>query len=198
MAFDPLALENLGDSIARAIGQAPSSPLSALPQFEGAGIYALYYTGDHAAYAPLTSVNRELEDPHPIYVGRAAAKGSRKGTTTADSGTALRSRIAQHARSIESASNLRIEDFSARWLVLEEVWVNLGESVLIRRHTPVWNALVDGFGNHDPGAGRRQGVRSRWDVLHPGRPWAAVLAPSSESASAIEQDVAQYLSARLH
>jgi len=30
----------------------------------------------------------------------------------------------------------------------------------------VWNVVIDGFGNHDPGAGRYNGERTRWDTLH--------------------------------
>ncbi|WP_408004883.1 Eco29kI family restriction endonuclease [Radiobacillus kanasensis] len=28
------------------------------------------------------------------------------------------------------------------------------ESYLIRKHIPLWNNLIKGFGNHDPGIGR--------------------------------------------
>jgi hypothetical protein len=45
------------------------------------------------------------------------------------------------------------------------------EAELIRRYAPLWNSTIDGFGNHDPGAGRREQAKSEWDVLHPGRPW---------------------------
>lgn len=36
--------------------------------------------------------------------------------------------------------------------------------------------MIDGFGNHDPGAGRRNMRRPRWDIIHPGRTWAEKLA----------------------
>ena len=49
------------------------------------------------------------------------------------------------------------------------------EAELIRRFMPLWNTLVDGFGNHDPGAGRYNQARSEWDILHPGRSWAVRL-----------------------
>ncbi len=49
--------------------------------------------------------------------------------------------------------------------------VVLVEAELIRRYQPLWNAVVDGFGNHDPGSGRYEQSPSEWDVLHPGRPW---------------------------
>ena len=101
-----------------------------------------------------------------------------------------------HAKSVEAATNLAIADFTCRWLVVEPIWIPLGESVLISRFTPVWNGLVDGFGNHDPGAGRRQGVRSRWDTLHPGRSWAPLFPERSETAKYIAKDVAEYLAQR--
>lgn len=195
--FNPLDLRNLGDSIARAMGESEPAPLGSLPKFNGAGIYALYYAGDHAAYAPLVEANRAATDPHPIYVGKASPKGGRKGLASPEVGTSLRSRLSQHARSVSEAVNLELDDFSARWLVLEDVWVSLGETVLIRRHSPVWNAVVDGFGNHAPGSGRSAGLRPRWDVLHPGRSWAAELASSSESQDQVIQDVHEYLAARL-
>ena len=47
------------------------------------------------------------------------------------------------------------------------------EAQLIRKYQPLWNTLVDGFGNHTPGEGRFDQARSEWDVLHPGRAWAA-------------------------
>lgn len=50
--------------------------------------------------------------------------------------------------------------------------IPLGESLLIERFQPLWNVVVDGFGNHDPGSGRYSGQRPLWDMVHPGRPWA--------------------------
>lgn len=197
MTFNPLDLENLGISIASAIGQSHPAPLSDLPPIAGAGIYAVYYRGDHEAYAQLTAYNAQAEDPHPLYVGQAASKGSRKGLESPEVGTALRSRLAQHARSVDAAVNLDLDDFEARWLVLDPVWVNLGETVLIRSHSPVWNRIIDGFGNHDPGAGRLAGVRSRWDVLHPGRAWADRVAPSLETQASLVLEVQEYLRQRI-
>lgn len=195
--FNPLDLENLGASIARAMGETDPVPLGSLPKFGGAGIYALYYSGEHPAYESLVAANLSREDPHPIYVGKATPKGGRKGLASPEAGTALRSRLGQHARSVEEASNLDLADFTARWLVLDHVWVSLGESVLIRRHSPVWNAIVDGFGNHAPGSGRSAGLRPRWDLLHPGRPWAVGLRDSMETPDDVIQDVRAYLAARV-
>ena len=43
---------------------------------------------------------------------------------------------------------------------------------MIQMFAPVWNLVLEGFGNHDPGAGRHAGEKPRWDVVHPGRAWA--------------------------
>jgi hypothetical protein len=46
------------------------------------------------------------------------------------------------------------------------------ESTLIRQYRPLWNNVVAGFGNHNPGVRRSAQSRSEWDVLHAGRPFA--------------------------
>ena len=90
-------------------------------------------------------------------------------------------RLAEHAESIQCTKNLDIEDFACRYLVVDDIWIPLGESLLIEMFSPIWNRLIDGFGNHDPGKGRYQQQRSPWDVLHPGRTWAEKLQPHSKS-----------------
>lgn len=45
------------------------------------------------------------------------------------------------------------------------------EASAISMYRPMRNTLIDGFGNHDPGKGRYNQMRSRWDTLHPGRSW---------------------------
>ncbi len=114
----------------------------------GRGIYTIHYDGQFHAYENLAGT--------PIYVGQARN---------------LRTRLGQHARSIEQADNLDIDDFRCRWLVLAPVWISLTEQILIDEYRPVWNA-IRGFGNHDQGTTRRAQKRSQWDTLHPGRPWA--------------------------
>lgn len=87
-----------------------------------------------------------------------------------------------HARSIQQVTNLHVEDFQCRFMILTGVDSDLlvpVEAELIRRHRPLWNTVVDGFGNHDPGAGRYNQARSEWDILHPGRPWAERLTGES-------------------
>jgi hypothetical protein len=193
--FNPLDKQNLGASVAFAMLGGEARPLGDLPRFEGAGIYALYYTGAFPAYAELARRNAKGQFTAPIYVGKAVAAGARKGggPEPGKTGQPLCKRLLEHAESIRAASNLDIADFFCRYLVVDEVWIALGESLLIARFSPVWNALIDGFGNHDPGKGRYQGMRPRWDVLHPGRGWAAKCKERPETAHEIARDVATYL-----
>ena len=153
-------------------------PAAALPPgetFDDAGVYTLHYTGAFATYAGLGV-------DVPIYVGKADPPGRRQGRTQAST-TVLHHRLQEHAGSIEAASNLDLTDFRCRWLVLDPVWIGLTEQVLLAQYQPVWNVVVDGFGNHDPGAGRRNQRRSRWDTLHPGREWASLLRDRGETAA---------------
>lgn len=195
--FNPLDMENLGASVATALLTTTPSPLGGLPAFYGAGVYAIYYDGDMDCYATLTTATVDGYAA-PIYVGKAVPKGGRKGVEV-EHGTksrALSGRLREHANSVVAASNLNIADFTCRWLVVEPIWIPLGESVIIARFAPVWNVIVDGFGNHDPGAGRVAGIRSRWDTLHPGRAWAPNFPARQESADDIAQDVSEYLAQR--
>ena len=87
-------------------------------------------------------------------------------------GTAMYNRLQEHAESIDAVDNLDLADFHCRYLVVDDIWIPLAESLMIESFSPVWNKVIDGFGNHDPGGGRRKQARSPWDVLHPGRVWA--------------------------
>jgi hypothetical protein len=80
---------------------------------------------------------------------------------------------------------------------VDDIWIPLGESLLIARFAPVWNSLVDGFGNHDPGKGRYEGLKPRWDVLHPGRAWAVKCQARPETSEQIIIDVERYLKVSL-
>ena len=195
-SYNPLDIENLGLSVLTAMLCQDPTPLDDIKRFEGAGVYALYYTGDFPPYEFIAEANREGRFEQPIYVGKAIPSGGRKGMSVATKTTALSRRIREHAGSIRAASNLEIEDFFARYLVVEPIWIPLGESLMIARTSPLWNALVDGFGNHDPGKGRINGLRPLWDTLHPGRPWAEKYPERTESADDITLGVIEHLRAR--
>ncbi|KVL40086.1 restriction endonuclease [Burkholderia territorii] len=192
--FNPLDKKNLGASVAEALLTKEIHPLEDLAAFEGAGIYAIYYTGEFPAYGQIKNINSNGKYLLPIYVGKAVPAGARMGASLeAAAGKVLHKRLKEHAESIKAASNLDIKDFYCRFLVVDDIWIPLGESLIIARFTPVWNSLIDGFGNHNPGKGRHAGMRPRWDVLHPGRDWAMKLAERPETQEQIAQDAATYL-----
>jgi hypothetical protein len=67
------------------------------------------------------------------------------------------------------------------------------EAELIRRYKPIWNTVIDGFGNHDPGSGRYNQAKSAWDVLHPGRAWVGRLTGQSQGIEAVVARVKKFL-----
>lgn len=194
--YNPLEKENLGKSVALSLIKQKAVPLSSVSRFSGAGVYAIYYLGNFDAYARLKDWNKNSEDPSlPIYIGKAIPTGGRKGIVDPEvsaKGSALFSRLDEHRKSIEQAGNLSIEDFLCRFLVVDDIWIPLGESLLIQYYRPIWNSLIDGFGNHDPGAGRHQGARPAWDTLHPGRTWANRCAPSKLTEAQIRHHIMEY------
>jgi len=192
--YNPLDKRNLGASVAEAMLSRKPVSLGTLERFDGAGVYAIYYVGDFEAYRPVSELNRNGDIQAPIYVGKAVPPGARKGGFGLDEtpNQALFNRLSEHAESIGLAANLNIEDFCCRYLVVDDIWIPLGESLLIAKFAPVWNTLMDGFGNHDPGKGRYNGLRPRWDVLHPGRGWAEKCRSRPETAEQIMNDIAEY------
>lgn len=152
-----------------------STPLESLPpdnNFAGAGVYALYYKGNLAIYQAIYENKPEI----PIYVGKAVLPGWRQGRTTGkENEPALYRRLKQHSRSISATNNLDLDDFYCKFMVFsldDSDLIGAVEAALIRKYQPLWNSLIDGFGNHDPGKGRYEQAKSEWDVLHAGREWA--------------------------
>ena len=195
--YNPLDKKNLGASVAEALLGRKSHSLSGLSTFHGAGIYAVYYTGDFEADQRLRDQNQGPDLVAPIYVGKAIPSGGRKGVF-APEGTkskALFTRLKEHAESIAATENLNVKDFQCRFLIVDDIWIPLGESLLIAKFAPIWNTLIDGFGNHDPGKGRHQGMRPRWDVLHTGRAWAEKCQPRLETSAQIAREVQSHLTA---
>lgn len=194
LPFNPLDKRNLGENVCQAMLRQSPIPFGELDRFSGAGIYAIYYVGKFSAYQTISVENRKGRFNTPIYVGKAVPKGARKGGDLgADPGNDLYSRLKQHEKSIEYAENLVVADFYCRYLVVDDIWIPLAESLLIAMFNPLWNKLIDGFGNHDPGKGRHLGLRPRWDVLHPGRPWADKCAPRSETGKQIIREIKDFL-----
>jgi hypothetical protein len=196
--YNPLDKFNLARSIEVELLARVAIPLGECDSISGAGVYAIYYTGEFPAYAPIAAANRNGEFKSPIYVGKAIPKGGRKGGLTKDSavGRALADRLRQHASSVDEASNLQLADFHVRHLVVDDIWIPLGENMLIETFKPVWNRAIDGFGNKDPGRRRATQYKSPWDVLHPGRKFAEKLADSSLTPEFLIARVADYLAGR--
>lgn len=184
--FNPLDKRNLAESVARELLKRDLGPVPPRSSFIGAGVYAIYYTGNFPPYQAIAERNRGGAFSLPIYVGKAVPPGARKGGfgLGVNPKNVLYKRLKEHADSVKSVNNLEIEDFRCRYLVTEDIWIPLAESLLIEQFRPLWNILVDGFGNHPPGKNRPQ-QRSAWDTLHPGRAWAAPLLDNALSGAEI-------------
>ena len=198
--YNPLDTENIGESLVSAMLRVDPVEIDQIPPFPGAGVYAIYYIGDFPVYAELASRNRDGQFSQPIYVGKAIPSGGRKGTVALGqvSGKYLFNRLKEHSESIAAAQNLDVADFYARWLVVEPIWIPLAESLMINRSACVWNAIVEGFGNHDPGKNRHGGKRTKWDTLHPGRWWAEKGTPDEKwTADKISQEAKTWISQRV-
>jgi len=187
--YNPLDKSNLGASVADALLERDKASIEDIEQFIGAGIYAIYYSGDFAPYKHIAT--NEI----PIYVGKAVPPGARKGNfgLNTEPGQALYKRLKEHSESIRQASNIKLRDFQCRYLVVDDIWIPLGEALLIAKFSPVWNKIIDGFGNHDPGKGRYQQLRSRWDTLHPGRSWVHKCQKRGETVEQISSELSAYL-----
>lgn len=172
------------------------TPVHKLPppkNFIGTGVYALYYTGKSPYYKKLYDLNR-IEFKQPIYVGKAVPRGwrqARKYRNQEDSNELYR-RLCDHMKSISQVNNLELNDFHCRFMILEKAacdMIGTVEAALIRYYIPIWNNLLDGFGNHDPGKGRYNQAKSEWDVLHPGRAWADRCNGEASSLQEVEDKV---------
>lgn len=193
--FNPLDKLTLGDNIADALLRFKPIPLKPGPVFKGAGVYAIYYAGREQIYEPISLRNKNGKFKQPIYIGKAIPRGGQKGLIekNAPQGPDLHGRLAEHADSIRQ-TKLTLDDFWCRYLLVEDIWIPLGESVLINRFKPLWNVLLTGFGNHAPGGGRGKGKKPVWDVIHSGRPWAKSLKNPKKTKGQLLQEISAFLS----
>lgn len=202
--LDPTDPNVAADFLSRRIEAQPRIKLSDVSRFWGAGVYALYYCGDHPAYERISGTDI------PIYVGMAASSDPLAKTSSAQ-GDKLYSRVVgDHRRSIQQAESwstseqnvdglpeLHVRDFEVRYLVLQNVYAGAVEQHLIHHYAPVWNNETDicyGIGKHGDAASTRANTRSPWDTLHPGRPWALTddNVPNPKSWKQIQADVIAY------
>lgn len=156
------------------------TPVFSLPppeKFSGAGVYAIYCLAKTGIYSKFGAEVNRTAYTVPIYVGKAVPPGWRQSRILdkETSGNSLFNRLAQHTSSINEGKQLSLADFTCRFVIFEGDSVSMiaaVESAIITEHTPLWNSVIDGFGNHDPGARRSTGRTTQWDALHPGRTWA--------------------------
>jgi hypothetical protein len=160
--FDPLNTPELTAIICRKFEEQPAHKLAGLPDFEGSGLYAIYYAGTkEPMYLPLKG--RLI----PLYVGSAQSHNSATGMTSS-SGSPLRKRLATHEKSI-GQSGLDKREFRVRLLLMPDVHIDLGENGLRVGYKPVWNSVLNGFGSNEQGSATRSGDKSKWDTVHSGR-----------------------------
>ncbi len=197
--YNPLDKMNLGRSVAEALLLRPVADMGQTGDLVGAGVYAIYYTGHFEPYRSVAVKNENEKFEQPIYVGKAVPKGARKGGLSFDAskGRALRDRLSQHAGSIDEATNLDLADFHYRSLVVDDIWIPLGENMMIEQFKPIWNIVIDGFGNRDPGVRRATQYRSPWDVLHPGREFAQKLGNGGITAEALARRLAEHFAGQV-
>ncbi len=166
--------------------------------FTGTGVYALYYIGKTGIYSKFGNEINRTGYNIPIYVGKAVPEGWRQNrilVTTETNTKRLFNRIREHAKSIRSTRNLVVENFHCRFMIFEGNAQNMiaaVEAALIAEKTPLWNSVVDGFGNHAPGGKRKTGRLPAWDALHPGRGWTATMEGDRPEAKDVERRVKDY------
>lgn len=184
--FDPSNPKVIGRFTALAMVAQERVPLLSIGQFYGSGVYAIYYRGDYPLYAPLSGSET------PIYVGQAAP-GEQGAHSARDQGPRLAARLNEHRKNVAKATTtLNVNDFEARFLVVQSGWETAAEDYLIHLFKPIWNNetnLLYGLGKHGDSATTRANKRSPWDTLHPGRAWAAKSTEDARSPDQIVKEV---------
>jgi hypothetical protein len=188
--FHSVELQDIVEKAIRFFIQTPVQSLPPPASFTGAGVYGLYYAGGFDLYAPLGNP----ACTHPVYIGKAVPPGWRTARAPETKTPDLYRRLCEHARSIDLTASLILDDLRCRFMILDQTDLIVPiEARLIRSYKPLWNTIMDGFGNHDPGSGRYNQARSEWDVLHPGRPWAERLTGESPRLEDIVTRIQQFL-----
>jgi hypothetical protein len=177
-SFDPTNPDTAGRLVALALVAQDKVPIARIARTYGSGVYAIYYTGDHPAYAQVSGTET------PIYIGKADPK-SADARTSREQGPQLYGRLADHRRMIKTVGEyatthglghpLRVEDFLCHRLVCATNAQLVAERHLIGTFKPIWNnemGICWGISKHGDAATTRANKRSPWDVMHPGRAWA--------------------------
>jgi hypothetical protein len=188
--FDPTDPNTSGRVVALTLVAQSKHPLAKIPEFYGAGVYAIYYKGDFAPYAQLKGRD------HPIYVGKADPD-NQAAKDAVSQGTKLSARLNEHARSIRKAiTTLDINDFECRFLIVQTGFQKSAEDYLINFFKPIWNSetkICFGLGKHGDSSDTRGNKRSPWDTMHPGREWAAATTENQKSHEVIIDQIGAHL-----
>lgn len=188
--FDPTDPNTAGRVVALTLVAQARHPLSEIPDFYGAGVYAIYYKGDFPAYAPLSGTD------HPIYVGKADPE-NQTAKDAISQGTKLSARLNEHAKSIRKAKgSLSIDDFECRFLIVQTGFQKSAEDYLINFFKPIWNSetkICFGLGKHGDSSETRGNKRSPWDTLHPGREWADASTENQKAPKLILEQIATHM-----
>lgn len=176
--FDPADPDTAGRLVVLALLAQPRVPLDLIARTYGAGVYAIYYCGNHPFYSSISRTET------PIYVGKADPKESH-ARTAREQGDRLYGRLKDHRKIIRQAESygmerhashpLKISDFECRRLVTVTNAQLVAEKHLINLFRPVWNSDVDvcwGISKHGDREGRSN-TRSPWYVVHPIEYWAS-------------------------
>ena len=188
--FDPTDPNTSGRVVALTLVAQTKHPLSKIPEFYGAGVYAIYYRGDFGPYAPLKGMD------HPIYVGKADPD-NQAAKDAVSQGTKLSARLNEHAKSIRSAgTTLDINDFDCRFLIVQTGFQKSAEDYLINFFKPIWNSetkICFGLGKHGDSSETRVNKRSPWDTMHPGRKWADATTENQKAPETIVEQIGAHL-----
>ena len=177
-SFDPSNPDTIGRLVVLALLAQERVPLRELRPTYGSGVYAIYYVGEHPAYAEISGTET------PIYVGKADPDEPRAASPR-EQGVRLFSRLADHRDAIREVetfattnalpNSLFIDDFECRRLVCATNAQLVAERHLIDVFKPAWNSemkICFGISKHGDSSETRRNKKSPWDVLHPGREWA--------------------------
>jgi hypothetical protein len=176
--LDPGNPDTVGRLVVIALLAQERVPLREMNPTYGSGVYAIYYNGQHPAYAEIRGSET------PIYVGKADPAEPRAATPR-EQGVRLFRRLVDHREAIQEVEEyankngveypLRVDDFECRRLVCATNAQLVAERHLIEIFRPAWNQeskICFGISKHGDAATTRGNSKSPWDVLHPGRMWA--------------------------
>ncbi len=177
-SFDPTNPDTAGRLVALALVAQDKVPLARIARTYGSGVYAIYYRGNHPAYAAVSGTET------PIYVGKADPERA-DARTSREQGPQLYRRLAEHRQRINTVGDyatkhnlphpLKVDDFTCHRLVCATNAQLVAERHLIETFKPIWNKETEicwGISKHGDAATTRANKRSPWDVMHPGRSWA--------------------------